>query len=274
MHSSESVRNRRRGGELEAGRFATSSQSGGTVANGPNIGNLPRLQLYDAPVPSSSSVRYPDGDHPLEDKENGGPTIPAHQRTTIKFKDSPGKPGSSTYQEQPKRHDRLDPISEHDKRSTVHLEVDETPPLAHERFRTPPQTSPTREPLGLRQENNTFPNRHRTNTSSSEMALLPSPITLSNATPITGDSQDDLLTSRTNTLMEEYPSGDPLTRSTNRTYPGDSGRTNSEDEMEAHESLVMHESDSENSVDVERTPTRNRGGVRLVQGKRSTPRRT
>ncbi len=284
--SADSVRNRRRASELEAGGSTPRTQFRGVAANEQNLDNLPRLQLYDAPMPSSdSSIHYSEEDHPLEDRGNSGPTIPAHQRTTIKFQDgyqSPGKSVPTIHQEQragrfptPKRHGLLDPMSEQDQRSTVHLEADEAPPLPHERFRTPPRTSTSDAPLGLRQENNVFANKHKANTASSEIALLPSPISMSNMNSVRGDSQDDLLPANRVTPTEDYTS-DPLThsRSTNRIYPGDRGRTNSEDEIEAHESLVTHETDDEDGVELQRTPTGNRGGVRLVQHKKSTPRRT
>lgn len=287
MSTANSVLNRRRGSDLEAGRQPPRPRSSSS-ASAQALDDLPRLQLYDSPMPPSTSSMYQsEGDHPLEVRA----TSPVPQRTRIKFKDgyqSPGKPGPTIPEEQPAsglspsgRRGLLGPISEHDNRSTVHLEADESPPLPHERFRTPPPGSSSRSPLGLRQDNDIFTTKHRGNTISSEIALLPSiPFSVSNTNPAAGQSQDDLLLAERATHPEGHTSDSPLTpspltpsRSINRSYPGDRGRTNSEDEIEAHESLVSHLTDDEDSIDVERTPTRNHGGIRLVQSKKSTPRR-
>ncbi|KAF8332779.1 magnesium transporter NIPA-domain-containing protein [Cantharellus anzutake] len=287
INTTASVRNRRRGNDVEAG-ISMSSNAG---ADGHNLTDLPRLQLYDTPMPSfNSSVQEHsfEGDHPLEEQGASTQSGPIQHRTTIKFKEtdaayyyhSPGKSGPTIHEKRtPGRvgaslsRESLEPISEHDKRSTVHLDADEAPPMPHERFRSPP---PTLGQSGWQQENGASPNKHRTNTASSEQALLPSlPLSIANISPIAGDSHDDLLLSRPTTPVTDYKNFHPITpsRSINRSYPGDKRRTSSEDEMEAHESLVSQETDEEDADDTQDTPTRNRGGVRLVNSKTSTPKR-
>lgn len=241
-------------GSFRQRRRLDEESRGGLTTHG--LENLPRHQLYDAPMP--------DSEHPDDISMQSQPSIPnitlSPHPTTIRFEDgdiahyypSPGKSGT--------------PVHESRQRTTSTGRVPQTVREADEededsdafdprQIPRSPQGSPRRKPRPQKSDSDPFRER---NPISTELPLF------SSESPTPRDSEDDLVrVSSPEDTRGRHPlmSSRHRRQSSSRSYPG--GNSSSDDEQEARSSLVQ-------GNDGPSTP---RGGIRLVSSKNTTPRR-
>jgi len=249
MSTDGSVRQRRRFDEESGGGLNGLSTHG--------LANLPRHQLYDAPMPDSTQDDLgetismqpqqstpPNPPGPSSSLRPHLPTIRFEQDDVAHYYPSPGKSGTAIHEPRERAGNTLiPPIPK--KTGAAEDTVPATPQPSPERPRQPPQV--------YRPTSDLF---HEINQSTTSL-FSPSP-----SLP---ESEEDL---HSQTSPEEVTHVHPLLTprrgtSRGRNYPG--GNSSSEDEQEARTGLVRdHEEPS--------SPP-HRGGIRLVPSRSTPPRR-
>jgi hypothetical protein len=247
MSTSGSVRQRRRLDEESRGGLTGLSTLG--------LANLPRHQLYDAPMPDSSPNELTESISMQSQQataSNPAVSSPRPHIPTIRFEEgdiahyypSPGKSGTAIHEPRERIGSTLIPPTE---KEETRVDEEYTVPVTRTL-----QTSPERAP---HPPYNSVSSESLPDTDQSSTSLF------SPSTPTLPETED-VHTPREATRSHPLLSPRRRRGTSGRSYPG--GNSSSEEEQEARASLVQGQEEEPSSPSL-------RGGIRLVPNNKNTP---